>query len=48
MLYLEQFTLPRNGPDNIEHERVYSFEYSNAKFIILDSNVRSRAPNEMA
>jgi hypothetical protein len=38
-LYLAQFTLPRNGPRNIPSERAYAFEYSNAKFIILDSNL---------
>jgi 3',5'-cyclic AMP phosphodiesterase CpdA len=39
MLYLSQFTLPRNGPHSIPPERAYAFEYSNAKFIILDSNL---------
>jgi hypothetical protein len=38
-LYLAQFTLPRNGPRTIPPERAYAFEYSNAKFIILDSNL---------
>jgi hypothetical protein len=38
-LYLAQFTLPRNGPRNIPPERAYAFEYSNAKFIVLDSNL---------
>lgn len=38
-LYLAQFALPRNGPKSIPPERAYSFEYSNAKFIILDSNL---------
>jgi len=38
-LYLDLFTLPRNGPAALESERAYSFEYSNAKFIILDSNL---------
>jgi len=38
-LYLSQFTLPRNGPLSIPSERAYAFEYSNAKFIILDSNL---------
>lgn len=38
-LYLAQFTLPRNGPKSIPPERAYAFEYSNAKFIILDSNL---------
>ncbi len=38
-LYHAQFKLPRNGPAGIPSERAYSFEYSNAKFIILDSNL---------
>jgi len=38
-LYLKQFALPKNGPANIEPERAYAFEYSNAKFVILDSNL---------
>jgi hypothetical protein len=37
-LYLNQFDLPRNGPTTLEEERAYSFEYSNALFVILDSN----------
>ena len=38
-LYLAHFALPRNGPKTIPPERAYAFEYSNAKFIILDSNL---------
>ena len=38
-LYLHFFSLPRNGPPKVEKERVYSFEYSNALFVILDSNL---------
>ncbi len=38
-LYHAQFALPRNGPKTIPTERAYSFEYSNAKFILLDSNL---------
>ncbi|MBD3268036.1 phosphohydrolase [bacterium] len=38
-LYLDLFHLAENGPDKIENERAYAFEYSNAKFIILDSNL---------
>ncbi|NUM56727.1 MAG: metallophosphoesterase family protein [Candidatus Hydrogenedentes bacterium] len=37
-LYLEQFALPTNGPAAIGPERAYSFEYSNALFVVLDSN----------
>jgi 3',5'-cyclic AMP phosphodiesterase CpdA len=38
-LYLDQFALPRNGPAGLEPERAYSFEYANALFVILDSNL---------
>ena len=38
-LYLKQFALPTNGPAKIEPERAYAFEYSNAQFVILDSNL---------
>ncbi len=38
-MYLQQFALPRNGPPGIEAERAYAFEYSNALFVILDSNL---------
>ncbi len=37
-LYLSLFHLPTNGPQTLEPERAYSFEYSNALFVILDSN----------
>lgn len=37
-LYLKLFNLPANGPEDIDPERAYSFEYSNALFVILDSN----------
>lgn len=38
-LYLQQFALPINGPRHIEPERVYALEYSNALFVVLDSNL---------
>jgi 3',5'-cyclic AMP phosphodiesterase CpdA len=38
-LYLEQFALPQTGPSGVEPERAYAFEYSNALFVILDSNL---------
>jgi hypothetical protein len=41
-LYLKQFTLMTNGPANIEKERAYSFEYSNALFVVLDSNLDAK------
>jgi acid phosphatase type 7 len=37
-MYLDIFDLPKNGPDTITKERAYSFEYSNALFVILDTN----------
>jgi acid phosphatase type 7 len=40
-LYLRLFDLPKNGPPNIEKERAYSFEYSNALFVVLDSNLEA-------
>jgi len=39
-LYLEQFALPLNGPPDTEPERAYAFHYSNALFVILDSNLK--------
>ena len=36
-LYLDLFGLPQNGPGGLEKERAYSFEYSNALFLILDA-----------
>ena len=41
-MYLELMNLLENGPDDVEKERAYSFEYSNALFVILDSNLDPR------
>ncbi|MEN1943121.1 metallophosphoesterase family protein [Luteimonas sp. MJ293] len=38
-LYVDQFDLPRNGPEGIEPERVYSMEYADTLFVVLDSNL---------
>lgn len=38
-LYLDQFTLMTNGPTTIDKEKAYAFEYSNALFVVLDSNL---------
>ena len=38
-MYLELMNLLENGPDDVEKERAYSFEYSNALFVILDTNI---------
>lgn len=42
-LYLEQFALPHNGPAGLEPERAYAFEYSNALFVVLDSNLSPKS-----
>jgi hypothetical protein len=38
-LYLKEFALPANGPKGIEPKRAYSFEYSDALFVVLDANL---------
>lgn len=38
-MYLEIMNLLENGPDDVEKERAYSFEYSNALFVVLDTNI---------
>lgn len=38
-LYLDQFALPENGPDDFPKERAYSLVYANATFFVLDSNL---------
>jgi hypothetical protein len=45
-LYLEQFTLPTNGPKTIDPEKAYSFSYSNAFFVVLDSNLPPETQTE--
>jgi len=45
-LYLEQFALPHNGPSTIPPERAYSFEYGNALFVILDSNLDTKTQSK--
>jgi len=37
-MYHRIFTLPENGPMRVPGERSYSFRYSNALFVVLDSN----------
>ncbi|MDA7505811.1 metallophosphoesterase family protein [Verrucomicrobia bacterium] len=39
-LYLRNFDLFKNGPEGVEKERAYAFEYSNAQFVVLDSNIK--------
>lgn len=38
-MYLDLLALPKNGPESLTPERAYSFTYSNALFVILDSNL---------
>lgn len=38
-LYLSLFNLLENGPRTIAPERAYSFEYGDALFVILDTNI---------
>jgi len=38
-LYLGLFDLPTNGPDGFPAEHAYHFRYSNALFVVLDSNL---------
>lgn len=39
-MYLDTFALPENGPQGYE-ENAYSFTYSNALFVVLDSNLEA-------
>lgn len=36
---LETFVLPENGPEGVEPERCYWFDYCNARFVALDTNL---------
>ncbi|MFN0067620.1 MAG: fibronectin type III domain-containing protein [Limisphaerales bacterium] len=45
-LYLRQFRLMTNGPAGLEPERAYSFEYGNALFVVLDSNLPPAGQSE--
>ncbi len=38
---LREFVLPRNGPPGIEPERNYWFDYGNARFVALDTNLKA-------
>ena len=38
-LYLHQFALMRNGSSEVPLERAYSFRYSDAQIVVLDSNL---------
>lgn len=45
-MYLDIFDLPDNGSKDIETERSYVFNYSNAIFIVLDTNANVRDQTE--
>jgi acid phosphatase type 7 len=45
-LYLKLFSLLTNGPPKVEKERAYYFEYSNALFVVLDSNLEPATQTE--
>ncbi len=45
-LYHRLFTLPQNGPSSIEPQKAYTFQYANALFIILDSNLPPETQTE--
>jgi hypothetical protein len=45
-LYLDFFALPHNGPATVPAERVYSFEYGSALFVMLDSNLPAEAQKQ--
>lgn len=41
-MYYQQFSLPENGPEKVDPESTYAFEYGNALFLMIDST----QPNE--
>lgn len=48
--YLDIFDLPRNASRESDQERYYSFDYGNAHFVVIDSNLlsdASRSSNDM-
>lgn len=36
-MYYDMFSLPQNGPDKVDKESTYSFEYGNALFLMIDA-----------
>jgi predicted phosphodiesterase len=36
--FLENFVLPRNGPQGVEPERNYAFDYADAHWVVIDTN----------
>jgi acid phosphatase type 7 len=45
-LYLSFFNLPTNGPAAVAPERAYAFDYGNALFVVLDSNLKPELQTE--
>jgi len=45
-MYLANFDLPKDGPENITPERAYALTYSNALFVVLDSNLEPALQSE--
>jgi len=45
-MYYDLFSLPKNGPDGVDSESTYSFEYDNALFLMIDatSDVDAHTP----
>lgn len=41
-MYYQLFSLPENGPENVDPESTYAFKYGNALFLMIDST----QPNE--
>lgn len=41
-MYYQLFSLPKNGPEKVDPESTYAFEYGNALFLMIDST----QPNE--
>lgn len=46
--YLDLFDLPQNAWRTADHERYYSFDYGNAHFVALDSNLPLYTGDEVA
>ena len=42
-MYQALFDLPHNGPAGIDPERAYTFNYENALFVVLDSNLPAKS-----
>jgi predicted phosphodiesterase len=45
-MYYQQFSLPENGPEKVDSESTYAFEYGNALFLMIDSTQPNEAQTE--